>query len=200
MIPRWACGVIRLGMFAGLAVALAGCHTVLHGPKPASFGSGHGRVDRPVPAGIGPALRATMATLDEQGVHPTQLVIHSLVEEAGHPGAVGIEPEATNAAMVPTGTRFDDLFSRHQVATPDGKPAPFVPRLVTYAGATADKQTVLVTIAARRNDESNSLVTVRVGRTGDDAWSRAFLDRVGARTGANPEQSASSPPNPTLPN
>ena len=195
---RWSCVTPAALVMIGL-VGLAGCHAVPKAYRPGDLKPGHGRVDRPVPVAIGPALRATMDVLDEQKVEPKQLVIQSLAEGPGQPGALGIEPEASNAAMVPTGAKFDDLFRHHQVSKPDGSPVPFVPRFVTYTGATAEGRSVLVTIATRRDDEANNLITVRVGANGDAAWSQTFLDQVSARVGGGDGQVAPAPPNPTLP-
>ena len=175
---------------------MLGCHAVPRGLRPDDLAPGHGRVDRPVPVTIGTALRATMATLDEQGVRPKKLVINTLTEDPHQQGAIAIDLEATNAAMVPAAKRFDDLFVRHQLTAPDGRPTPFVPRLVTYKGEAADRRAVVVTIASSRDSEADQLVTVRVGPTGDPAWSRAFLDKVAARAGGEPGPTA--PVNPTV--
>ena len=181
-------------------VGLTGCHAVSKTYRPSELKPGHGRVDRPLAVAIGPALRASMAVLDEHKVQPKQLMIQSLAEGPGQPGSLGIEPEVSNSAMVPTGAKFDDLFLHHQVTKPDGSAVGFVPRFVTYTGATSEGRSVLVTIATRRDDEANNLITVRVGANGDEAWSQAFLDQVSARVGGGSGQVAPAPPNPTLPN
>ena len=195
---RWV-GVTPAALTLIGLIGLAGCHAVPKTYRASDLKPGHGRVDRPLPVAIGPALRVSMAVLDEQGVQPKQLLIQSLAEGPGQPGALGIEPEASNTAMVPTGAKFDDLFLRHQVSKPDGSPVSFVPRFVTYTGATAEGRSVLVTIATRRDDEATNLLTVRVGANGDDAWSQTFLNKVGARVGGGNGQVAPAPPNPTLP-
>ena len=181
-------------------VCLAGCHAIPKGFKAEDLKPGHGQIYRPVTVTIGPALQATLAALDEVNVKPNQLMIHTLTEGLHQQGALGIEPESTNVAMVPTGARYDDIFVRHQLIKADGSASPFVPRFVTYSGETADKRPVLVTIAAKRGDEANNLVSVRVGATGDAAWSQTFLDKVAARSGTAPAAATPPPPNPTLPN
>ncbi len=179
-------------------ICLAGCHAVPKGFKADDLKPGHGQVYRPVPVAIGPALQATLAALDDVNVKPSQLMIHTLTQGPRQQGALGIEPEATNVAMVPTGAKYDDIFVRHELSKPGDAATPFVPRFVTYSGETADKRPVLVTIATKRGEDANNLISVRVGATGDEAWSQTFLDKVAARTGVAPNSSA--PPNPTLPN
>ena len=179
-------------------ICLAGCHAIPKGFKADDLKPGHGQVYRPVTVAIGPTLQATLAALDESNVKPKELMIHTLTEGLHQQGALGIEPESTNVAMVPTGARYDDIFVRHQMIKADGSATPFVPRFVTYSGETVDKRHVLITIATKRGEEANNLISVRVGATGDTAWSQTFLDKVAARTGTAPTTTAA--PNPTLPN
>ena len=183
-------------------VGLVGCHAVPKANRAGELPVGHGMAHRAVPGEMGPVLRATMVALDEQGVGPQQLLIRSLTAGTDQPGAIGIEPEASNSAMVPSGSKFAELFVHHQVTKPDGSAAPFVPRFVTYTGGTADGRAVRISIATHREDAANNLVSVSVGATDDAAWCQTLLDKVSAGVGGGSGQPADAheSPNPTLPN
>ena len=175
-MPRFASLILPM-----VLIGLAGCHVMA--PMVADDkGPGHGRVDQPFAVALRPTLAATLAALDELGVKPQKLTIESGIATPGGQPVLGIEPEATNAAMLPDGARADDIFNRHELNMPGSPPTPFHPIFVAYKGAAADGRVVLVTIAAKRGSEADNLVTVHIGHRGDETWSRAFFAKVAART------------------
>lgn len=182
-MPRFVGWILPL-----LVVALAGCHVMA--PKVAEeSGPGHVRVDQAFAVALRPVLAATLAVLDELEVKPQKLAIESGIATPGGQPMLGIEPEATNIAMLPDGARADDIFNRHELNMPGTPSTPFHPIFAAYQGKTADGRTVVITIATKRGNDADNLVTVRIGHRSDDAWNRAFLAKIAARVDA---------PNPTV--
>ena len=209
-------GALALALVAGAA----GCHTMTRlgaeeptrpatdpasATAPASStsatpgGPGHGRVDRAYPFAIRPTTRAVLAALDELKVEPKHLTIRSGIEDPRGQAAVRVEPEATNLAMLPDGERADAMFVRHQMLVPGGEPAPFYPIYASYEGKAADGRAVVVTVASKRGDESDNLVTARVGHRADEAWGRSFLDKVAAHLADEAPAPAAPAPTPAAP-
>ena len=207
-------GALALALVAGGA----GCHTVTRlgaedPTAPASTatsaasatpgGPGHGRVDRAYPFAIRPTTRAVLAALDDLKVQPRHLTIRSGIEDPRGQAAIRVEAEATNVAMLPSGERSDAMFVRHQMEVPGAEPAPFYPIYAAYEGKAADGRAVVVTVASKRGDEADNLVTARVGHRADEAWGRSFLDRVAAHLAAEaqadvqPAESAAAAPAPS---
>ena len=58
-----------------------------------------------------------------------------------------------------------------------------MPGVVTYEGKTAGNNPVTITL---HSQSVFTLVTVRIGLLGDEALSRAFMDRIGIRLGTAP--------------
>ena len=180
-----------------LAPGLAGCHLTKRvapedGPAPPTTG----RTEQAFIAPLRPTLTAVLGALDDAQVKPEKLIIHGASTETGKQPALAIEPAEANMAMLPDGTRADDIFVRHQLALPGTPPTAFVPIFVTYQGKASDGRAVGLTIATKRGDEANNLVTVKLGHRSDPAASQALLDKVAARLDLKPE---SAPPNPTQP-
>jgi hypothetical protein len=66
------------------------------------------------------------------------------------------------------------------------------PRLITFDGKTADNRRAIITLQAPTGP---TIVTARFGLWGDEAMSRAFMDRVGIRLGTQPPKPlAETPP------
>jgi Protein of unknown function (DUF3568) len=57
------------------------------------------------------------------------------------------------------------------------------PTLLTFDGKTADNRRALITLQAPTGP---TIVSVRFGLWGDEAMSRAYMDRIGIRLGLNP--------------
>ncbi|HEX8202574.1 MAG TPA: DUF3568 domain-containing protein [Isosphaeraceae bacterium] len=66
---------------------------------------------------------------------------------------------------------------------PEGRRRPGAPRSASLAGRGADGRAVVIAIRSRGDA---CVASVRVGRYGDEALSRALLDRVGVRLGTLP--------------
>ena len=197
-MPRWNRMVLRMVLL--IAPGLAGCHLTKRvapedGQPPQSQPT-HGRTEQAFAAPLRPTLTAVLAALDDARVKPEKLIIHGAGTEGGKQPALAIEPAEVNMAMLPDGTRADDIFVRHQLALPGTPATAFVPIVVTYQGKAADGQAVALTIATKRGDEANNLVTVKLGHRGDPAASQGLLDQIAARLDLKPE---SATPNPTQP-
>lgn len=194
-MPRFACWIVPM-MALAFVVGLSGCHVTAPQKGAADPGPGHGRFDRSFAVPMRPTLAATLATLDDLGIRPERMTIQSGSETPGGQPALLIEPEATNAAMLPDGARADDIFVRHELTMPGSPTTPFYPIFAAYKGTAADGRAVLVSIATKRGDEADNLVTVRIGHRGDEAWSRAFLARVATRVDGTPGAGPAPPGSP----
>ena len=169
------------GMDAWIAlsmlVGVAGCH--LTGGLSANLGEGHGRVDRTFSTGLGQSVRAMIDALDDLKVSPKDMSVRAIdaVSEVGKPGWAS----ATNAEYFPDNQAFRDLFDKHKLSVEGAEPTPFNPAQVTYRGETEDGRSVNVIVRSQPPDASQTLIMARVGRNGDEAWSRKLLDRVAER-------------------
>lgn len=195
-----------------LAPGLAGCH-VTRGKAPeagkvaaglaapgqvAPGPAGPARAEQAFAAPLRPTLTAALGALDDARVRPEKLVIHGASDDAGKQPALAIEPAEANLAMLPDGTRADDIFVQHQLRLPGTPPTAFTPIYVTYQGKAADGRSVTLTIATKRGDEANNRVAVKLGHRADPAWSGGLLDRVAARLGPGAAIKAPAEP-PALP-
>lgn len=157
-----------------LAVGLAGCH--LPGGLPMELGPGRGRVDRTYPASLSHSVRATIAALDDLGVHPKGLIVRA-IDASSDIGKPGWKDE-TNAEYLPDNQSYRDLFDLHRMSGTSEESIPFNPVLITYQGETAEGQAVHVVVRSEPPDASKTLIMTRVGRDGDEGWSGKLLDRV----------------------
>lgn len=181
-----------------MVLALAGCHTT-RGKVPEAATAAEGRAERAFAAPLRPTLTAALGALDDARVRPRKLIIHGAAEGGGKPPALAIEPAEANLAMLPDGARADDVFVQHLLRLPGAPPTPFVPIFVTYQGKAPDGRVVTLTIATRRGDEANQLVTIQPDRRGDLNWSDALLEKVAVRLRPAAEGPAPAPAGPPAP-
>jgi hypothetical protein len=88
----------------------------------------------------------------------------------------------TEEAMADLGVRDVGVRLESELAA-RGRPVAGKPQDATLSGRGADGRPVTVTVRSRGN---GSVVSVRVGRFGDEALCRALLDRIGVRLGTLP--------------
>ena len=168
----------------------AGCH--LTGGLPSTLSDGHGRVDRAYKASLARSVRAVISTLDDLKVKPKDLAIRAIdaVSDQGPPGWAA----ATNSDYFPDNESFHDLFDKHRLNVAGAEPTPFNPVQVTYKGETEDGRSVAIIVRSQPPDASETLIMTRVGREGDDAWSRKFLDLVTERLPGSTKPAADALP------
>ena len=193
----------RRGLVAALwlipLVGLAGCH--LMGGSASDLGAGRGRVDRTYPASLKHSTRAMIVALDDLRVTPEGGSVRAMtaVSDMGKRGWEG----QTNAEFFPENETFHDLFDAHQLNAVGVPTAFFNPVQVSYKGQTAEGKAVNVIVRSQPPDAATTLVMVRVGRDGDEAWGRTFLDKVNAHLEAKgqlqPAAAASNAPPATPP-
>ncbi len=175
-------------------LGLAGCH--LTGPKssepggklPADLGEGHGRVDKTYTASLGQSIRATLDVLDELNVKPLDGSIRA--NDAASPLGKQKWVGQSNAEYLPDDVSFHDLFDRQRLNLPSGETTGFAPILMAYKGEIQDGKSVMVIIRSQPPDATRTQIMARVGRDGDEAWSRSFFDKITAHL----PQAAPAPP------
>ena len=188
-------GLPRMVPIAAL-ILLAGCHLTSQDGLPADLGVGRGRVDRQYVAGLGQAVRATLTVLDELEVRPVNGIIRSndgasVLGKAKWAGQ-------TNSEYLPDDASFHDLFDRQRLTVANAEPVPFPPLLLAYKGELKGGRSVVVIVRSQPPDAKQTLIMARVGRDGDEAWGKQFLDMVATRLPqpAQPPAAAALPPLP----
>lgn len=163
-----------------VVAGLAGCHLTGagEGGMPADLEAGRGRVEKTYTASLGQSVRATLDALDELDVKPLDGTIRAneSASQLGKAKWVG----QTNAEYLPDDSSFHDLFERQRLSVAGSDPIPFAPILMAYKGEIKPGQAVIVIVRSVPPDARQTQVMTRVGRDGDEAWSRQFLDKVSA--------------------